>query len=330
MNPLIIIAVTLVTFILFVGIVLAVAMQGGRKKKQRTLSVIRGQTISDSGKADEREVQNKRRAEIARKLKDSEIDEEEEGKKKKKTPLTLMLVQAGMSISPKQFWAYSSVFAIFVLILCLAMGASPITTIMLGITALLGVPRFIISHKIKRRQKKFLEEFSDALEAMVRLLKAGMPVSEAISMAAKEFEGPVGEEMSRIYDAQKIGVSLPEAALEAARRMPLTEMQMFATGVSIQAQTGASLSEVFTNLAGVIRSRFRLKRKVQALSAEAKASAMIIGALPIVVGSGLYFINRDYMMVMFTTGMGKGLMGFGVFWMLCGVLIMRQMINFKV
>ena len=175
-----------------------------------------------------------------------------------------------------------------------------------------------------------MSEFSDALEAMVRLLKAGMPVSEAILMASKEFEGPVGEEMSRIYDAQKIGVSLPEAALEAARRMPLTEMQMFATGVSIQAQTGASLSEVFSNLAGVIRARFRLKRKVQALSAEAKVSAMIIGALPVVVGSGLYFINRDYMIVLFTTSIGKMMMGFCVFWMLCGVLIMRQMINFKV
>ena len=78
--------------------------------------------------------------------------------------------------------------------------------------ALLGLPRFVLKKVIQRRQKKFLEEFADALDAVVRLLKAGMPVSEAISMMSREFEGPVGEEMSIIYDKQKIGVPLHEAA----------------------------------------------------------------------------------------------------------------------
>jgi tight adherence protein B len=184
--------------------------------------------------------------------------------------------------------------------------------------------------KIRRRQKHFMDDFADALESMMRLLKAGMPVSEAIKMVAREFTGPMGEEMERIFDQQKIGVPLPEAVLDAARRMPLTEMQMFATAIAIQTQTGSSLSEVLQNLANVIRARFSLKRKVQALSSEAKASAGIIGALPVLVGLGLYFINPEYIELLFTDSTGKFLLGCAVAWMGVGVLVMRQMINFRV
>ena len=135
--------------------------------------------------------------------------------------------------------------------------------VMAPIIGFFGFPRFVLSRLTKRRQKKFLEEFPDALEATVRLLKAGMPVSEAISMIAREFTGPIGDEMSRIYDKQKIGIPLHEAAGEATKRMPLPEVKMFATGLAIQAQTGSSLSEVLQNLSNVIRARFKLKRKLR-------------------------------------------------------------------
>jgi len=157
-----------------------------------------------------------------------------------------------------------------------------------------------------------------------------MPVSESIKMVAREFTGPIGEEMGRIFDQQKIGVSLPEAVQECARRMPLPEVQMFATAVTIQAQTGSSLSEILEGLAKVIRARFRLRRKVQALSSEAKSSAAIIGALPVLVGLGLYFMNPEYIGVLFTEKIGKFLLAGAIFWMACGVFVMKQMINFKV
>jgi tight adherence protein B len=157
-----------------------------------------------------------------------------------------------------------------------------------------------------------------------------MPVSEAILMISREYQGPGGEEMSRVYDKQKIGVALHEAALEATRRMPLPEMKMFATGLAIQAQTGSSLSEVLTNLANVIRARFRLKRKIKALSSEAVASASIIGSLPCLVALGLYFVNREYIMILFTTPFGKVLVVCAVVWMLIGIFVMKIMINFKV
>ena len=157
-----------------------------------------------------------------------------------------------------------------------------------------------------------------------------MPVSEAISMIAREFTGPVGEEMSRIYDKQKIGIPIHEAAKEATLRMPITEMNMFATGLAIQAQTGSSLSEVLRNLAGVIRARFKLKRKIKALSSEAIASASIIGSLPILLSLGMYFANREYIMILFESTTGNILLAFAVFWMLCGIVVMKIMINFKI
>ncbi|HOO52453.1 MAG TPA: type II secretion system F family protein, partial [Alphaproteobacteria bacterium] len=227
-------------------------------------------------------------------------------------------------------WGFSAISGVAVTLLMMISGKGPVLVILGAFVGALGLPRLFLKIKISRRQRAFLEDFPDALEAMVRLLKAGMPIGEAISMVSREFNGPVGEEMSRVYDEQKIGITLADACMHAAERMPITEMQMFATGIAIQQQTGSSLSEILMNLARVIRARFRLKRKVQALSSEAKSSAAIIASLPVLVAAGLYAINPDYMYPLFYTLKGKfflfgalGMMGFGA-------LVMRQMINFKV
>lgn len=149
-------------------------------------------------------------------------------------------------------------------------------------------------------------------------------------MSAREYVGPIGEEMSKVYEDQRVGDTLPEAVQKMAFRMPLAEVKMFATAVTIQTQTGSSLSEVLQNLSNVIRQRFRLKRKVQALSAEAKISAGIIGCLPVIVVGSMYLTNYDYIALLWTTSTGK-MMAYGALgWMGIGVIIMKQMINFKV
>lgn len=325
MSTLQIILIAAITFIVF-AIILFMIMNLGSKKKDDKLALIRGNAIGDSGK-NEKDSQNKRRAEIAKKLKDGK---EGEQKDKKKVSISLKLEQAGLSLSAKHFWMMSFVVGLLSIVGAKFFG-QPLHIIgLVGIVGLFGIPRLILSKLIKRRQKKFLEAFADALEAMVRLLKAGMPVSEAILMISREYDGPVGEEMSRVYDKQKIGIPIYEAAKEGCDRMPLTEMQMFATGLAIQAQTGSSLSEVLTNLAGVIRARFRLKRKIMALSSEAIASASIIGALPVVVALGLYITTPGHLDPLFETETGNMLLMGAAFWMGCGVLVMKQMINFKI
>lgn len=320
------IIIFLSAFAVFVTFSLFAMKQMDRAKNQRALSIIRGQGFAESTAKSDKSSQNRRRDEIARRLKQGQDSEKE----KRKTSIDMRLKQAGLSISPRQFWLFSFLLMLGAVAVSLLAQISPIAIVMIAITALLGVPRYLLRWKTRRRQKKFLGDFADALEAMVRLLKAGMPVTEAIHMAGEEFEGPMGEEMQLMYEAQRVGMSLPEAALMCARRMPLPEMQMFATGMAIQQQTGASLSEVLTNLAGVIRARYKLKRKIQALSSEAKASAMIIGALPFLVGIGMYFLNPEYAALLFTTSTGKAWMiGSGV-WMCIGIFIMKAMINFKI
>lgn len=322
------IVIILLILIVVIGSMMAYMMAQEVSRKKRVMSVIQGSNGLKT-QVSEKDEQNKRRADIARKLKDNKDEVPEEGKKKK-TTISMMIEQAGLGLSVKKFWLFSVISMVIFITIAKLLGQPPLVMLLLAITGLLGFPRFILKRKASRRQKKFLEEFPDALEATVRLLKAGMPVAEAISMISREFDGPVGEEMSRIYDKQKIGVSLPEAALEATRRMPLPEMQMFATGLAIQAQTGSSLSEVLMNLSSVIRSRFRLKRKVKALSSEAIASASIIGALPNLVALGMYFTNREYILVLFTDPFGKVLLAGAVIWMCIGIFMMKAMINFKI
>ena len=329
MDPVILIGVFMIVLVAY-GMIAALVVGHSKARKQRALSIIKGQYADggDGGDRTPRNDQDKRRAEIAKKLKEQD-NFDDKGSKKKFTRSAL-LEQAGLRITPVHYWILSCVSSLLLLLIGKLTGMSPAVMFAFFIIGLLGLPRIVLRRLIKRRQKKFLTEFSDALEAMARLLKAGMPVSEAVAMAGREFDGPVGEEMSQMYEAQKVGIPLPEAALQAARRMPLTEMQMLATGLSIQAQTGASLSEVLMNLAKVIRARYRLRRKVQALSSEAKSSAMIIGSLPILVGGGLALINPDYMDPLFVTTTGKVLLAGSACWMSMGIFVMKIMINFRI
>lgn len=320
----------IIVLILLMGLVIGgmigtLMLLNRNEQKKRAFQVITGQSLSEAANNQDHNP-NKRRANMAKRL-----QKEKDGEKpKKKSALENMLHQSGWKISVGKFWLISLAVGIILMIIAKTTGQAVPVIFMAGVVGVFGLPRFILKFKMNRRQKKFLEEFPDALESMVRLLKAGMPVGEAIAMVSREFTGPVGDEMSKVYDEQKIGISMAEACLHAAERMPITEMQMFATGIAIQQQTGSSLSEILINLAKVIRARFRLKRKVQALSAEAKASAMIIGALPILVGVGMTLINPDYMYPLFYTLKGKFYLYGAIGWMCCGIVIMKQMINFRV
>jgi tight adherence protein B len=299
-----------------------------QKRRERYLSVI-APTRGDSARGeDKNKTLAKQRAELARKLKES--NDENQEKKKDLTSIRELMLQAGIEAAISRYWIGASVFTVVVGILLLLTHILPIAKFFILITAFFGMPKWFLKKKAASRQKKFLKEFPDALDAMARLLQAGMPMSEAIAMTSREFEGPLKEEMLRIYDNQKIGVSIGEAALMMARRVPLPEVHMFATALQIQSETGSSLSEVLYNLSNVIRARFRLRRKVQALSSEAKSSAAIIGALPALVMLALWLARPEYIGLLFSKPTGHVMLGGSLFWMSLGVLMMKQMINFRI
>ena len=316
-----------------VGIMLSLMLSQRQAARDRALSIISGSKLADAGnKSGEKNDQNKRRAAIAKKLKETEQEEKGDQKKKEKGKSTMreLIQQAGFDFPVSYYYLLSLVSATAFTLGSFTMGFPNLVVGLMTVIGFFGFPRIVLLVLTKRRQKKFLENFADALEAMMRLLKAGMPMNEAVKMCAKEFEGPIGEEMSRIYELQKIGTPLGEAAIIVSRRMPIPEMRMFATGLLIQQQTGSSLSDILSNLAKVIRSRFQLKRKVKALSAEAKSSAAIIAAMPPLVGLGLNTFNPGYVDMIFQTKSGLfGLSCFGL-WMCLGMLIMWKMSNFKV
>lgn len=320
---LIIFSIALLVSIAF-GTYLFLDHQTKQEKREKSLSLI-GHTQAKSDKSKKSDKPDHK--DMLKKLKEAQSNENAELNKKS---IRILLMQAGMRMNVIQFWITSFFIACLATIVVHSVWDNPVLTILIGTIGLLGLPKLIVKMKASKRQKKFLDEFSDALEAMARLLKAGMPVGEAIAMCAREYTGPVGEEMRRMYDAQKVGVALSDAAGEAIMRMPITEMRMFATALVIQQQTGSSLSEVLENLAGTIRARHRLKRKIIALSSEAKTSAMIIGALPLLVTGALRAVNPEYIGLLFQPGLGQILLYAAVIWMCLGIIAMRQMINFKI
>ncbi|MEZ0226495.1 MAG: type II secretion system F family protein [Alphaproteobacteria bacterium] len=324
-----VIAVAAMLAILIFGVMAAMAIGKQQEQRRRVLQVItRGKTSSIKEESKDKALA-KQRAVIARKL--TEAGKEKKDHKKDNVTIRDLMIQAGVEAPTSRYWMASFAFAVVVWALAALLTSwPPIAIIFFTFAAFLGGPRFILKRMAAKRQKKFLEELPDALDGCVRLLQAGMPMTEAIAMVSREFTGPLKEEMLKIYDNQKIGVPLGQAALETAKRIPLTEVHMFATALQIQSETGSSLSEVLTNLSTVIRARFRLKRKIQALSSEAKASAGIIGSLPPLVALGLWLASPNYMEPLFETAKGHWyLVGCGM-WMGCGILVMKQMINFRI
>ena len=304
------------------------------KKRARSLAIIAGHAVhampaklDEDGKPSEVPTLSAAPTDVGAKLKRAARENKAMTDTKS---LSSLIMQAGFGFGPIQFWLGSLIFGGGMTFMLWSTAMPRMVVMLMGFTCLFGIPRFVLKFRANRRQKLFLGDFADALEAMIRLLKAGMPVGEAIAMVAREFTGPVGDEMGRVYDNQKVGVPMQDAVRKMIPRMPLPEVQMFATSVAIQIQTGSSLSEVLGNLSGVIRARYRLKRKIQALSAEAKISAMIIGSLPILVSLALWGVNPTYISLLFTDHTGKMLLTGVIVWMSLGILVMRQMINFKV
>ena len=323
-------SITIGIIVLFLISAVALSINIGQKQQRRDryLSVISSARGENARGDESNKMLAKQRADLARKLK--EASDENQEKKKDRASLRELMQQAGIEAPMSRYWIGAAVFAAVVCLVLQLTSWPGIAKFLITFAAFFGMPKWFLKKKAARRQKKFLKEFADALDAMARLLQAGMPMTEAIAMTSREFTGPLQEEMIRIYDNQKIGVSIGEAALMTARRVPLQEVHMFATALQIQSETGSSLSEVLYNLSNVIRARFRLRRKVQALSSEAKSSAAIIGALPLLVMLALYVVRPDYIGLLFTKPTGKIMMGGSMVWMSFGILMMKQMINFRI
>jgi tight adherence protein B len=146
---------------------------------------------------------------------------------------------------------------------------------------------------------------------------------------ARESPEPLAGEFRNVVEQQRLGVPLGDALERMYDRVPLAEVRFLTIVIAIQQQAGGNLSEALGNLSGVLRDRHMLALKVKALSAEAKASAMVLASLPPGVMFMVYMTSPGYMMPLFTTTPGRFMIAAGAVWMMIGVLVMKKMINFK-
>lgn len=256
--------------------------------------------------------------------------EKKQEKKKKKVTVKVMILRAGLDMSMKTFYLYSVVAGIGAGIVALVAGVVPLVAVGAALAAGLGLPRWFLSMLTKRRQESFLRLFADAIDVMVRGLKAGLPVNEAMKVIATEMDAPVGPEFTEIVQGQRVGITLEQGVERMMDRIPLAEVNFLAIVMAIQKSTGGNLAEALENLSTVLRDRKRMKAKVQAISQEAKASAAIIGSLPFAIGGGMMVLNPEYLNPLFDTERGNIMLMVAGGWMGVGVLIMRKMINFKI
>ncbi|MQX46769.1 type II secretion system F family protein [Sinorhizobium medicae] len=302
-----------------------------KKTEGRLLRVSAAETDRTKIKAarDRVNEMSKRRKSVQDSLK--ELEKKQQEKSANSAPsMKKRLLQANLSISVAQFYLFIALFGLFTFVVVFLAGAGALIAAGVGLTAAAGLPRWIVGSRIKRRCRKFLDEFPNALDVMVRSIKSGLPLNDALRLIASDGQEPVRTEFRRVVESQQVGLNVPEACARMIHSIPLPEVNFFAIVIAIQAQAGGNLSEALGNLSKVLRERRKMKAKINALSMEAKASACIIGALPFIVATLVYLTSPAYMAILFTDPRGHLIMGASAVWMSIGIWMMRNMINFDI
>jgi tight adherence protein B len=296
-------------------------ISGERKTEQRMASVAR---TEPAAQRTSRVVQKSRRDTVENTLKELE----ERHKKAKSAPLSVRIGQAGLKWTKRQFMIVSAVFGAVAFVSVLFSGFSLLVAAGLGFAAAFGLPRWMLSFLKKRRESKFLSGFPDAVDVIVRGIKAGLPLFDCLKMIAVESPEPIKSEFRAIIETQAIGMPLGDACLKLYDSMPVPEANFFGIVISIQQKAGGNLSETLGNLSRVLRDRKKMKGKINAMSQEAKASAAIIGALPICVMLLVSITSPEYIKPLFNDPLGRLMLAGSAMWMSCGILVMKKMINF--
>jgi len=241
------------------------------------------------------------------------------------------LKQTGRDIPPGRYIGISIAVGLgMAMFSATVMNAAPPLAILSGIGAGFALPHWAVGLMIRRRQRKFLALFPEAIDLMVRGLKSGLPINESISIVGSEIGDPVGEEFARISDQVRLGKQLEEALWSTAERLDFPDFKFFVIALGIQRETGGNLGETLENLGKILRSRQQMKLKIRALSSEGKASAMIIGVLPFVMFGIIYAMNSEYMSTFFTDPRAQAALIGAMIWMSIGGFIIKKMINFKI
>lgn len=296
-------------------------LSGEKAAEERFGSVVRAEPAR---KISARSPQRARREQVEETLKEIEA----RGRKVNKPSLSVRITRAGLDWSKRKFITIGIVLGVSVFALVFLAGGGLLAALGLGFSAGAGLPSWLLSFLRKRREARFLEHFPDAVDVIVRGIKAGLPLFDSMKVIVVDAEEPIRSEFRAILETQTVGMPLGEACGRLYERIPLPEANFFGIVVAIQQQAGGNLSEALGNLSRVLRDRKKMKEKIKAMSMEAKASASIIGALPPIVMLTVYITSPSYISLLWTHPTGHVLLACSAAWMAAGVLVMKKMITF--
>ena len=295
-------------------------LSGERKAENRRASIAKPEPASRQAEKNQRS----RREQVEGSLKDLDARRQKE----KKIPLSSRLMQAGLAWSTQKFMIVSGILAAVSFVLAMLAGGGLLGGAGLAFAAGFGLPRWCLGYLKKRREKQFLRALPDAVDVIVRGIKAGLPLFDSIKVVAADAPEPLKSEFLAIIETQAIGMPLGDACTRLFERMPVPEANFFGIVIAIQQKSGGNLSEALGNLSKVLRDRKKMAEKIQAMSMEAKASASIIGSLPPIVMLLVYLSTPDYISLLWTHPTGQLMLVGCAIWMSAGVFVMKKMINF--
>lgn len=244
--------------------------------------------------------------------------------------LNRLILQSGLSMGIGKLAIYIAVGAAITFAATWIMRGSLFDAAMLSLIAAVILPFASLHFLRRRRQKKFGEQFPDAIDIIVRSLRAGHPIPVAIAMVGRELPDPTGSEFGMVADEVTYGADVETAMRSLYHRVGQDDLPLFVTAIAIQGSTGGNLSEILDNLSGVIRQRFKMRRKIRALAAEGRFSALLLSGLPIAMFFILRFIAPEFYGKVWHEDITKiGLLAAGV-WMAFGNLIMYRLVNFRI
>ncbi len=253
---------------------------------------------------------------------------EKQQKSEGKLTFERRLQQAGLEWSKTMYALVSIVCGLVAGACVLAAGGGFVVALIAVVGGFLVLPRLYVNRCRKKRIAAFLNELPNAVDVIVRGIKAGLPLNDCIHIVSRESAEPVRSEFAKVVEAQSAGITIPAAVERMYYRVPLAETNFLSIVITLQSKAGGSMSEALGNLSGVLRDRKKMRGKIQAMSMEAKASAGVIGSLPIVVMSLVYIVAPDYMVTLFVEPLGNILLAGAGVWMMIGVFVMKGMINF--
>jgi tight adherence protein B len=323
MNPLVL-ALLAIIGVGALGFALVPSLLPGTNRVDKRIKAVQGDVQLQRREADASRNRDVRRKQIS----DTLRQQNEALGKARKVSLQDQIYHSGMKIKARDWVRNQIIIGVVIALVIFAVQVPWYFAVIFGAASGYLLPKFWMGQRRKRHQNAYLEELPNAVEAIVRGVKSGLPLNDSMRLVAKEAKEPIKTEFQRVLDQQQMGKSPTEAVQVLYDRMPLPEVNFLVVVITVQQQAGGNLSEALGNLARVLRNRKKMKQKIKAMSSEAKASAGIIGSLPFVVGTLVTLTTPTYMVPLFTTTLGFVWLGIAASLMLMGGWIMSKMVAF--